>query len=100
MRALATVALPHADLAGGSDDTPLPHAPRSTVEAKRAISAKSRNADVGMSVSVEMTDGRDRASTNAALGRKGCREDNFSLLHASVVSETRETSAWTSFQQH
>jgi hypothetical protein len=74
MRALATVALPHAALTaaagtGEGDDRPSPHAPSSAVTAIAPTSAKSRNAEVGMSVSVEMNDGRDRASATAALKR-------------------------------
>jgi hypothetical protein len=96
MRALASVALPHADFAdaagvGAGDDRPSPHAPRSVVTAIAPTSARSRNAEVGMSVSVEMNDGRERASATAALMRQQCREDNYALLHASVVVKNRRT---------
>jgi hypothetical protein len=90
MRAFATVALPHAALTG-VDDTPSPHALSSAAAAIEQTSAKSRNADVGMEVSVEMNDGRDRASATAALWRKRCRDNSFDLLHASVVLESRWT---------
>jgi D-serine deaminase-like pyridoxal phosphate-dependent protein len=60
MCALTTVALPHAALTG-VDDTPSLHAPSSAAEATEQMSAKSRNADVGMSVSVEMNDGQTRS---------------------------------------
>jgi len=96
MRALATVALPHAafvDAAGvdPADGKLSPHAPRSVVTAIAPTSARSRNAEVGMSVSVEMNDGRERASATAALMRQQCREDNYALLHASVVVKNRRT---------
>jgi hypothetical protein len=52
MRAFATVALPHAALTG-VDDTSSPHALSSAAAAIEQTSAKSRNADVGMEVSVK-----------------------------------------------
>ncbi|MFM0012638.1 MULTISPECIES: hypothetical protein [Paraburkholderia] len=60
MRAFATVALPHAALTG-VDDTPSLHALSNAAAAIEQMSAKSRNADVGMEVSVEMNDRRTRS---------------------------------------